>query len=334
MPTGELPEKPRAKSPCDISVTGRPGSPPRRMPFTLSGALSLHLPFLLPLFSAVVYSVAALFIKLAMSRGASSWSVTFFSNAAMGLVFLPMLLFARATWAPEHLGWAIGAGALFFGGQIATFRALAGGDVSIATPALASKVVFVALLSLLVPGSRPDADLWLAVGLTMGGMLLLNSGPRTPHASRPLATVGWALLAASAFAAADILVQVGAPRAGFTLFMPVMFGLVALVSIPTLGPRLPRGEAARTKRSAWRWGSIGIALLALQATTLAAAIGIYGDAAGVNVVYGSRGLWSVLLVAAVAKHLGVAEGTRDPRTLLVRLAGSILILVAVIVVVL
>ena len=299
----------------------------------MNNLLSLRLPLLLPLFSAVVYSVAALFIKLAMSRGANSWSITFFSNVAMGAVFLPMLFFARESWAPEHLGWALGAGALFFAGQIATFRALAGGDVSIATPALASKVVFVALLSLCVPGSRLDPDLWLAVGLTMAGMVLLNSGPRTQHAARPLATLGWALLAAAGFAAADILVQVGAPRAGFTLFMPVMFGVVALVSVPTLAPHLPRGEAARTKPGAWRWGAIGITLLACQATTLAAAIGIYGDATGVNVVYGSRGLWSVLLVAIVARHLGVAEGTRDARTFLVRLGGSILILAAVIVVV-
>ena len=50
-------------------------------------------------------------------------------------------------------------------------------------------------------------------------------------------------------------------------------------------------------------------------------------------VYGSRGLWSVLLVAIVARHLGVAEGTRDPRVLFVRLSGSVLILAAVSVVV-
>lgn len=293
----------------------------------------MSLPLLLPLVSAVVYSVATLFIKLAMSRGASIWSVTFFSNIAMALVFMPMLLFAHASWAPGHLIWAIGAGLLFFVGQIATFRSLAGGDVSIATPALASKVVFVALLSLTLPGSRPSADLWLAVGLTMAGMVLLNSGPQTRHASRPLVTLGWALLAAFAFAAADILVQAGAPRAGFTLFMPAMFGVVALVSVPSLLPHLPRGEAAQTKYGAWRWGSVGIALLALQATGVASAIGIYGNATGVNVVYGSRGLWSVLIVAVVARHLGVAEGTRDARTFAVRLAGSIFILAAVIVVV-
>lgn len=293
----------------------------------------LRLPLLLPLVSAVVYSVAALFLKLAMSRGANSWSITFFSNLAMGAAFLPMLFFARESWSTSHLGWALGAGALFFTGQIATFRSLSGGDVSIATPALASKVIFVALLSLAVPGSHRNPDLWLAVGLTMAGIMLLNSGPRARHATRPVVTLGWALVAAFSFAAADILVQEGAPRAGFTLFMPVMFGVVAIVSLPTLLPHLPRGEAAQTKSSAWKWGTAGIVLLAIQATGFAGSIAVYGDAAGANVVYGSRGLWSVLIVAIVARRLGVTEGTRDMRTFIVRLAGSIFILAAVMVVV-
>lgn len=281
----------------------------------------------------MVYSVAALFLKLAMSKGANTWSVTLYSNLAMSASFAPLLFFARETWAPAHLGWAVAAALLFFTGQIGTFRSLSSGDMSIATPALASKVVFVALLSLTVPGSRPKPDLWLAVGLTMAGVALLNSGPGARHAARPFTTLSWALLAAFAFASADIIVQVAAPRAGFTLFMPVMFALVSLVSIPTLAPHLPRSEPARTSKGAWRWGTAGVALLALQATAFATFIGAYGDAARANVVYGSRGLWSVLLVAIVARYLGVAEGTRDTRTLLIRLAGSILILGAVIVVV-
>jgi hypothetical protein len=69
--------------------------------------LSLRLPLILPLVSAMAYAVAALFLKLAMSRGANSWSITFFSNLAMGAVFLPMLFFAREAWSPAHLGWAL-----------------------------------------------------------------------------------------------------------------------------------------------------------------------------------------------------------------------------------
>jgi drug/metabolite transporter (DMT)-like permease len=249
----------------------------------------------------------------------------------MGLAFMPMLFLGDARWSAAGVPWAIAAGVLFFLGQVGTFRSLHAGDVSIATPALATKVVFVALLSLALPAKNPDPDLWIAVGLTMAGVVLLHQGPRH-HASRPWTTLGWALFAALSFASADILVQQVAARTGITLFLPVMFGTVTLISLPLLVPHLPRAGEARA--GAWRWGSAGIILLAVQATGVVGAIGWSGDATGVNVVYSSRGLWSLVLVAFVAHRLGVAEGTRDPRTLLARLAGGVLILIAVLLVVL
>lgn len=277
----------------------------------------------------MLYAAAAILIKLAISRGANTWAVTFFSNLAMGLLFLPLIFFRQETWNPGAAGWAVAAGVLFFAGQIGTFRSLAAGDVSIATPALASKVVFVALLSLALPANRPDADLWLAVALTMGGVILLHRGPR--HArSHPLVTLAWALMAALCFAATDVLVQVGAPRLGFTLFMPVMFGTVALLSFPLLLPHIPRGRAANP--GAWRWGTAGILLLAVQATGMAGAIGLFGNATGANVVYSSRGLWSLLLLALFARRLGVGESTLGPGTFALRLLGSVLILAAVVLV--
>jgi len=293
--------------------------------------LSIRLYLLLPLTSALVYAIAVLFLKLAMSRGASSWAVTYLSNVAMGLAFMPMLFLGDARWSAAGVPWAIAAGVLFFLGQVGTFRSLHAGDVSIATPALATKVVFVALLSLALPAKNPDPDLWIAVGLTMAGVVLLHQGPRH-HASRPWTTLGWALFAALSFASADILVQQVAARTGITLFLPVMFGTVTLISLPLLVPHLPRAGEARA--GAWRWGSAGIILLAVQATGIVGTIGWSGDATGVNVVYSSRGLWSLVLVAFVAHRLGVAEGTRDPRTLLARLAGGVLILIAVLLVVL
>lgn len=258
------------------------------------------MPVMLSLVGAVLYALAALFIKLAILRGASSWSVTFYSNLASGSIFLPLLLFGHGTWHPSQAWLAVAAGVLFFVGQIATFRSIASGDVSIATPALSSKVVFVALLSLAI-GARPDRNLWVAVGLTMAGMLLLHRGPRGAHATRPMVTLGWALLAALVFSAADVLVQAGSPRA---------------------------------RPGAWRWGAAGIGLLAVQILGVGAAIGVYGNATAVNVIYGSRGLWSVVLAAMAVRFLRITEGTRDRRTLLYRLAGSLLILSAVVVAVL
>ena len=283
---------------------------------------------LLPLAAAVVYAAAALCLKIALGRGVTSWSVLFFSNMVMGILFAPMLLVGPSGWNFPFAVWALASAALFFCGQVGTFRSLQSGDVSIATPALAAKVVFVALLSLLIPGSRPDPDLWLAVALTVAGMILLHRGPKQT-ASRPLVTLAWALFAAFSFAAADIIVQAGAPKAGFTLFMPVMFSTVALLSLPLLWPHVLRRQTRTIEPGARTWLAVGVVLLGLQAMGMASAIGLFGDATEANVVYGSRGLWSLLLLALVARSLGIKDSVFDRSTLLVRSIGCILILVAV-----
>jgi drug/metabolite transporter (DMT)-like permease len=288
----------------------------------------LHPYLLLPLASALLYAMAALCLKIALGRGATTWAVLFYSNMTVGILFSPLLLLGPSGWQASGTPLALAAGLLFFLGQIGTFRSLQSGDVSIATPALAAKVVFVALLSLLVPGSRPDPDLWLAVLLTMGGMLLLHGRPDV-NAARPWPTLLWALFAALSFAAADIIVQIGAPVAGFTLFMPVMFGTVALLSLPLLWPHVLRPGRPSTQARAGRWMTAGVLLLGLQAIGMGTAIGLFGDATSANVVYGSRGLWSLLLLALLAKQLGITDAVFDRRTLALRVAGSFLILGAV-----
>ena len=287
----------------------------------------MHWPILLPLASALLYAAAALCLKIALGRGLTTWAVLFFSNMVLGLFFLPLLFFGTSGWNPSATPWALLAGLLFFVGQIGTFRSLQSGDVSIATPALAAKVVFVALLSLPIPGSRPDPDLWMAVVLTMAGMILLQRGP-VRRASRPLPTLAWALLAALSFAAADIVVQTGAPAAGFTLFMPVMFGTVAALALPLLWPHVLRSPRPVSDRGAWRWMATGVVLLGLQAMGMGTAIGLFGDATGANVVYGSRGLWSLLFLALIARRLGIEDSVFDRRTLVLRALGAVCILAA------
>lgn len=291
----------------------------------------MHPSLLLPLAAALLYAVAALCLKIALGRGVTTWSVLFFSNMVLGLLFLPLLSAGPEGWKLSAAPWALLAGILFFLGQIGTFRSLQSGDVSIATPALAAKVVFVALLSLFIPGSRPDPDLWLAVVLTMAGMVMLHGG-RRHAASRPLPTLGWALFAALAYAAADIMVQVVAPLAGFTLFMPVMFGSMALLSLPLLWPHVMRPGRRPPEGGARFWLATGVLLLGLQGFGMGTTIGLFGDATGANVVYGSRGLWSLLLLALFARALGIKDSVFDRRTLALRFLGAASVLGAVLLV--
>lgn len=332
MADDQIDAKLRPKRQCYKNVTNsrRPtlpaNSPAHKVRIPHLTVLQSYL--LLPLASALIYATAAICLKIALGRGVTTWVILFWSNMVMGLFFLPVLFWPGKAWDTAGFGMAVAGSCLFFTGQIATFRSLQSGDVSIATPALASKVVFVALLCLLLPDSKPGAHLWIAVALTVGGVVLLHQGPRH-SASRPLPTLAWALLAALCFAAADVLVQIGAPRVGFSLFLPVMFGGVAALSLPLLWPHILNGPRNPRMSGAWIWTAAGVILLGVQAMSLAAAISIFGDATGVNVVYGSRGLWSLLLLAVVARHLGVADSVLDRRTLGLRVLGSALILAAV-----
>lgn len=303
-------------------------SPTRRPCDNLVEALSSLLPSIMPLSAAFLYAVAAICVKMALGRGVNMWKITFLSNLVMSAVFLPLALTGQASWVPAELPLAAVAGLLFFTGQVATFRSLQSGDVSIATPTLASKVVFVALLGLLVPETRSGPWLWVAVGLTMAGVILLQSGVRHP-ASRPLVTLLWAVLAALSFAAADILVQIGAPRAGFTLFLPVMFLSVALVSFPLLLPKVRASREKTTRPGAGWWTACGVFLLGFQAMIMGSAIGVFGDAAGANILYGSRALWSLLLLGVMARHMGLTDSVTHGRTFVLRLCGGLLIVTAV-----
>jgi drug/metabolite transporter (DMT)-like permease len=289
----------------------------------------LQLYLLLPLASAVLYAMAALCMKMALGRGVTTWQVFFFSNTVLGLLFAPLLLTGSAGWNLAAAPWGILAGVLFTLGQVGTFRSLQRGDVSIATPALASKVVFVALLCQLILGARPNPHLWLAVALTTTGVFLLHRGPRHP-ASRPLATLGWSLFAALSFAGADVVLQQGAPLAGFTLFLPVMFGTVAALAVPLLVPHILHSGRPPLRGSTRGWLAAGSLLIGIQAVGMAIAIGHFGDATGANVVYGSRGLWSLLLLALVARHLGLKDDAMNRGTLVSRVVGSLFVLAAVV----
>jgi hypothetical protein len=59
---------------------------------------------------------------------------------------------------------------------------------------------------------------------------------------------------------------------------------------------------------------------------------VFGDATAVNIVYGTRGLWSVLLVWLAGRWLGSDEGSRGATVLGGRLAGAALMTAAVVVV--
>ena len=112
--------------------------------------MRLELPVLLPLVSAFVYAIAALLLKRATERGIGPWRVNFVTNWIQCALFAPFWFVGGAPFAWDRFAHAAICGATFFSGQIFTFLALSRGDVSVATPVLGTKVIFVAFLVVIV----------------------------------------------------------------------------------------------------------------------------------------------------------------------------------------
>jgi len=91
---------------------------------------------------------------------------------------------------------------------------------------------------------------------------------------------------------------------------------------------LLRGDGRVVAARTWVWIIGGGCTLAVQACGVAWAIVTIG-ATATNVLYNSRGLWSVVLVWTIGHWFGNAERGRGRAVMLRRLAGSLLLLVAI-----
>ena len=293
----------------------------------------MHFPahLFFPLASSFGYVVAVLLIKRSADWGVGVWRTTFVANMGMGTVFASLWGLGGEVL-PFNLWWQpLVGGGLFLSGQVFTFLALHYGDVSVATPVLGLKIVFVALCSVLMLPEAVPLLWWIAAALSTGAIFLLSRGD-----SRPKHAVGRTVItaaqAAASFAMSDVLVQKWAPAWGVGRFLPLMFGAVAVLSlglIPFFSAPL-----RTVPRVVWGWLVAGSVLLATQAASMAYALGVFGDATAVNIVYAVRGLWSVAAVWLIGHWFSNEEQRLAPAVLRCRLAGAGLMLAAISLVVL
>lgn len=278
--------------------------------------------------------VAALLLKRAADLGADIWRTTRACNLASALLFAPLALLGGTIpswgllWQPAVVGL------LFVTGQVLTLLALKVGDVSVATPVMGVKIVLVAALVALLVGDPISANIWVAALLSSVAIALLNFTRGHAH-QRLGATIVLAVTGAGSFALFDVLVQKWSPAWGAGRFLPVMMVFVAAIS-PTLRPwrRSGRMGANTSGPSPARgWVMAGACCMALQAIMIVSSIAVYGQAAVANVLYSSRGLWSVVAVWAVGHWFTNREQGHGRRVLGWRLAGAGLLLVAIVLVV-
>ena len=307
----------------------------------------MGLPFhlLLPLVSAVLYVVAALMLKRASDLGANVWRSTRIINYTQAVIAAPLLLLGGHAPAPSLWFQPAVGGLVFFSGQVFTLLALNHGDVSVATPVLGLKIVLVALMSVVLIGDPIGARLWTAAALSSLAIALLNVSPGGTH-RRVGTTILLAALGGASYACFDVLVQKWSPLWGTGLFIPLAMGCGALYSLtlprktdvrsadlevsPTAGPAKARSEQRRDGG----WLAAGAVCFAVQGLMFMVAVSIYRQATSANVLYSSRGLWSVVAVWAVGHWFTNREQHLGARVLVWRFIGAVLLMAAILMVLL
>ena len=283
---------------------------------------------LIPLSSALGYTFAALMLKRATERGVGPWRVMVIVNCTVALLFLPWWLKGGSAFEWSHCFHAILSGGTFFIGQILTFLALSRGDVSITTPVLGTKVILVAFFAAAFSGEKLTQSLWISALLTTIATALLGGEVRS-NRERVLPSLVFGFSAATAYASADIQQLNWAPAWGFGHYAPVMFLTVGCLALCVV-PFLPEPLSTIPKRSV-AWAVAGGTLLSLQATGIAYSIAEFREVTLTNILYNTRGVWSVLLVWAAGHWFSNTERSVGNAIMGRRLLGACLLLVAVLV---
>jgi len=290
----------------------------------------LHL--LLPFIAAWVFAMGNVLQKRAFQEGAGLVAVFVANNVALGLAFIPFLILPHEPVPWARLWQPVVAGSGFFLGSILGLVALRRGDVSLVTPLLGTKVILVAAVSALVFRVPLGPGPLVASALTTLGVFVM--GATEWHPGRRLGESTLLALGCSlSFAVCDTLIQQWAAPFGVRTFVPLLFGTLAVLALGVIA--WYGRPALRVPRAAWKWMAGGTAATVTQAMLITLAIAWWRDATGVNVVYALRGLWGLVLVWGIGHWFGNTE-RRDAgrRAMLLRLAGALLILTAVVLAVL
>jgi drug/metabolite transporter (DMT)-like permease len=285
---------------------------------------------ILPLIAAVVYTVAAMLFKKVLQNGANLWYINFLSNIVTCLFMVPVYFSGQHhVTGPIPYIPALVVSVFFIAGQAFSLIALKYGDVSVATPLLGTKVLMVALFTILLLGIPVPLLWWIASILAVVAMLFLR-GQDDKSKKSFVPTVIFSLLCALGFALSDIYIQKWAPVYGPDRLIFIVFIMVALLSIAFV-PLFWKTKFL-FKSPVSSLFAISIVCIALQSVLVAVALSRFGNATAVNIAFSSRGMWSVIFIWLFGSLIGNDERLLGTKTFWQRLTGSVCILLAIILV--
>ena len=285
---------------------------------------------ILPLVLGMLYSIASLAFKRAIAEGMDIGRIVFYSNLTTLILLIPLLVLVSKPQPSAFFYQPLLTAVAFFIGIALNVAAIRQGDVSVATPILGTKVLFVACFTIIILGKPVQRSLWMGAVLAGVAFVMLRGPANRPH-HRFWSTVFLAVGSSSAFALCDVFFQLWTRIWGVGLFIPVVFAIVCVLSF-TLLKLFPAPAPSVTARAS-RWIMAGCILNGVQTLGMVICVGLFrhpNAATAVNIVYNSRGIWSVLLVWIIGHWFGNMERGWGRKIMAFRLAGSALMIGAIV----
>jgi drug/metabolite transporter (DMT)-like permease len=279
------------------------------------------------LLAAFLYTAASLFLKGALERGTNASQVNVAVNVAMALIVQPLWLLERPEVPNAPLWQPLMCSVIFFLGQILTFTALSRGDVSLATPLLGTKILFVTAMNALFFSVPITMKLWIAAIAATISVALIAGGKRSRNHAVGL-TVICSLAAAAFYSLTDVLVQHWGDDFDNAAFPPVMFGASGIISIVYYG--LQDRTAFVPPVKARPLLALGSLFFGIQIVCFFFSLIWTRDATLANVLYSSRTVWSVAAAWLAGQFLGLRDLEAGPGVMKRRLIGSLLLFGAII----
>ncbi len=255
------------------------------------------------------------------------WRVSFVCNVSSAVAFQPFWFLADALPGWELWWQPAAVAALYVVGQVLTLTSLAQGEISVSAPVLGLKIVFVPIFLWMLGAGLLPVTTWLAcLGATLA-VVLLNTTDSRSGRGKVLFSIVTATSGAAAFAMFDVCVQLWSANWGRGAFLPVMFIMstaMSLIMIPYFKQPLRAIPA-----NAWPTLLGAAFFIAAQALAIVASVAFWEQVAVSNVVYSSRGLWSLLAVWLLGRYLQVTDSGLTPRVLMMRTCGAVLLLASI-----
>lgn len=214
--------------------------------------------------------------------------------------------------------------------------ALQEGDASQVVPLLGLKIPFAGLLAVLLLGETASLSTWFALGGAGGAVALFGAGRQNPaqggHGCRPAVPMLFAALASLFFAFADIAARLS--LAGLNSLKLVL--AMSVLALPTSLIML-----ARRRYKVYRITLLDAGLIFLRGVLVfVAVLFLYasfsraGGVIGPNIVYGTRGAFALIIGYLLNKMLRVSIERQGWGIYILRLIGTGLLFLALLLVLL